>query len=83
MCCRAPPIQDFTYGQLRQGELCLDAGDGFANQPVMMKPCLREMGNKQVSNFESCYKCMYIHTLLPAMNHGVAIEMQAGIFFAL
>lgn len=36
-----PPIQDFTYGQLRSltGGLCLDSLNGFAGQPVEMMSC--------------------------------------------
>ena len=46
--CRAPPVQDFTYGQLRIGGMCLDSVSGFANQPVEMRPCSSEPRIEQV-----------------------------------
>lgn len=46
--CRAPPVQDFTYGQLRMGGMCLDSVSGFANQPVEMRPCSSEPRTEQV-----------------------------------
>lgn len=38
----APPIQDFTYGQLRSlgNHLCLSSERSFAKQPVNMKNCI-------------------------------------------
>lgn len=44
----APPIQDFTYGQLRQDGSCLDSLGQRAMQNVEMRPCTDPMTASQV-----------------------------------
>jgi polypeptide N-acetylgalactosaminyltransferase len=34
-----PPIQDFTYGHLRHGEVCLDSLGRVSMQPPELRPC--------------------------------------------